>query len=94
MSPVCFFVVVVSTGAHNPTGCDPTDEQWGQLLEIIKNKGHLMFFDSAYQGFASGDAEADAKAFRRVVDSGFPVLLAQSFAKNFGKFFGVLSIKY
>ena len=35
-------------------------------------------------GFASGDAEADAKALRRVVDEGLPVMLAQSFAKNFG----------
>jgi len=35
-------------------------------------------------GFASGDAEADAKALRRVVQEELPVLLAQSFAKNFG----------
>jgi len=77
-------VLLLHACAHNPTGCDPTDEQWSKLLEVIKEKGHLIFFDSAYQGFASGDAEADAKALRRVVDAGFPVLLAQSFAKNFG----------
>jgi len=77
-------ILLLHACAHNPTGCDPTDEQWSQLLEVIKEKGHLIFFDSAYQGFASGDAEADAKALRRVVDAGFPVLLAQSFAKNFG----------
>lgn len=53
-------------------------------MEIIKKKGHLVFFDSAYQGFASGDAEADAKALRTVVNEGLPVMLAQSFAKNFG----------
>lgn len=35
-------------------------------------------------GFASGDAEADAKALRKVVEEGLPVMLAQSFAKNFG----------
>lgn len=77
-------ILLLHACAHNPTGCDPTDEQWTQLLDVIKEKGHLIFFDSAYQGFASGDAEADAKALRRVVDAGFPVLLAQSFAKNFG----------
>ncbi len=77
-------ILLLHACAHNPTGCDPTDEQWEQLLEVIKAKGHLIFFDSAYQGFASGDAEADAKALRKVVDAGFPVLLAQSFAKNFG----------
>jgi aspartate aminotransferase len=39
---------------------------------------------SSGQGFASGDAEADARALRRVVEEGLPVMLAQSFAKNFG----------
>jgi len=77
-------ILLLHACAHNPTGCDPTELEWTKLLEVIKAKGHLIFFDSAYQGFASGDAEADAKALRRVVDAGFPVLLAQSFAKNFG----------
>jgi aspartate aminotransferase len=77
-------IILLHACAHNPTGCDPSDDQWTTLLSIIERKGHLIFFDSAYQGFASGDAEADAKALRRVVSAGFPVLLAQSFAKNFG----------
>lgn len=77
-------ILLLHACAHNPTGCDPTDEEWSKLLDVIKTKGHLIFFDSAYQGFASGDAEADAHALRRVVDAGFPILLAQSFAKNFG----------
>lgn len=77
-------ILLLHACAHNPTGCDPTEEQWSQLIKLINEKGHLVFFDSAYQGFASGDAEADAKALRRVVDEGLPVLLAQSFAKNFG----------
>jgi aspartate aminotransferase len=77
-------ILLLHACAHNPTGCDPTEEQWGQLMSLIETKKHLVFFDSAYQGFASGDAEADAKALRRVVNAGLPVLLAQSFAKNFG----------
>lgn len=77
-------IILLHACAHNPTGCDPTDEQWDQLLEVIRQKQHLIFFDSAYQGFASGDAEADANALRRVFQAGFPMLLAQSFAKNFG----------
>ena len=51
--------------------------------------------DSAYQGFASGDAEADAAALRRVLDDGPSLLLAQSFAKNFGLYgerVGTLSV--
>ena len=40
--------------------------------------------DCAYQGFASGDAEKDAFSIRKFLDDGHSLLLAQSFAKNFG----------
>lgn len=70
--------------AHNPTGLDPTQDQWSELAEVMKKKNHLAFFDSAYQGFASGDAELDAWAVRHFVKNGNNVCLAQSYAKNFG----------
>merc|ERR1712224_408255 len=50
----------------------------------MKAKGHVPFFDSAYQGFATGDADADASAVRQFVGDGHLICLAQSFAKNFG----------
>jgi aspartate aminotransferase, mitochondrial len=77
-------IILLHACAHNPTGCDPTMEQWKMIADVLENKGHVAFFDSAYQGFASGDAERDAAALRYVVGRGLPVLLAQSFAKNFG----------
>lgn len=43
-----------------------------------------MFFDSAYQGFASGSLDKDAWAIRYFVSEGFELLVAQSFSKNFG----------
>eukprot|EP00802_Teleaulax_amphioxeia_P011965 Tamp_12003.p1 GENE.Tamp_12003~~Tamp_12003.p1 ORF type:complete len:409 (-),score=117.63 Tamp_12003:322-1548(-) len=70
--------------AHNPTGVDPTMEQWKEISAAVKAKGHICFFDSAYQGFASGDAEKDAAAVRHFVAEGHDVILCQSFAKNFG----------
>jgi len=70
--------------AHNPTGVDPTMEQWKEISSAMKAKGHLVFFDSAYQGFASGDANKDAAALRHFVAEGHDVILAQSYAKNFG----------
>merc|ERR1712127_336428 len=70
--------------AHNPTGIDPTPEQWSLISKAIKAKQHHVLMDSAYQGFASGDAEADASALRSFVADGHSLLLAQSFAKNFG----------
>ncbi|KAL4571649.1 hypothetical protein LXL04_018412 [Taraxacum kok-saghyz] len=50
--------------AHNPTGVDPTEEQWKEMSYQFKVKGHFAFFDMAYQGFASGDPEKDVKSIR------------------------------
>jgi len=77
-------IILLHACAHNPTGCDPTTEEWNEIYQTILERGHVAFFDSAYQGFASGDSEQDASALRNAVDQGLPVLLAQSFAKNFG----------
>ncbi|GBG24679.1 Aspartate aminotransferase, mitochondrial [Hondaea fermentalgiana] len=81
--------------AHNPTGSDPTMDQWREISDVMKTKKHVPFFDCAYQGFASGDAEKDAGAIRLFVDEGHQVLLGQSFAKNFGLYgerVGALSV--
>lgn len=47
---------------------DPTPEQWRELSALYKKKGHALFFDAAYLGFASGDAEKDAFALRQVLE--------------------------
>lgn len=47
-------------------GVDPTEEQWKELSALYKKKGHALFFDAAYLGFASGNAEKDAFALRQV----------------------------
>ncbi|KAI1193381.1 aspartate aminotransferase [Nemania serpens] len=70
--------------AHNPTGVDPTQEQWREISQAVKGRGHFAFFDMAYQGFASGDTDKDAFALRHFIDEGHNVCLAQSFAKNMG----------
>lgn len=77
-------VIILHACAHNPTGCDPTHEQWQEIAEIVKEKNLFPLFDSAYQGFASGDLDKDAWAIRYFVGKGFETLIAQSFAKNFG----------
>lgn len=77
-------VIVLHACAHNPTGCDPTEKQWEQIADVIKERGLFPFFDSAYQGFASGDLEKDSWAVRYFVSKGFELLCSQSFAKNFG----------
>jgi len=77
-------IILLHACAHNPTGCDPSNAQWEKIAKVLLRKHHVCFFDSAYQGFASGDSEKDAWALRYVVSTDVPVLLAQSFAKNFG----------
>lgn len=77
--------------AHNPTGVDPSIEQWKEISQVCLQQGHLPFFDMAYQGFASGDADRDAFAVRQFVKDGHKILLAQSFAKNMVRLSAVYS---
>lgn len=70
--------------AHNPTGIDPTPEQWKEISNAVKSGEHYAFFDMAYQGFASGDTDKDAYPLRMFISEGHNVMLAQSFAKNMG----------
>ena len=70
-------VFLLHACAHNPTGVDPTREQWGQIADIVLEKGHYAFFDCAYQGFASGDLDRDAWAVREFVKRGVPLLVCQ-----------------
>lgn len=77
-------VVILHVCAHNPTGCDPTREQWKQIADVMERRKLFPFFDSAYQGFASGDPDHDAWSVRYFVERGFELFAAQSFAKNFG----------
>lgn len=65
-------------------GFDPSRAQWDELSALMKSKDHIVFFDNAYQGFASGDSEQDAYSIRKFVKDGHRIVLAQSFAKNFG----------
>ena len=50
----------------------------------MKRKNHFICFDSAYQGFASGDLNKDAYALRLFQKEHDRIMLFQSFAKNFG----------
>ena len=88
-------IVLLHACAHNPTGVDPTPDQWKKISQVTKERGHILFFDLAYQAFASGDAATDAGAVRSFIEDGHLPLVVQSFAKNFGLYgerVGALSI--
>ncbi|MBX3706480.1 MAG: aspartate/tyrosine/aromatic aminotransferase [Pseudomonadales bacterium] len=75
-------IVVLHVCCHNPTGADPTAEQWGRIIEIVRAGQLVPILDLAYQGFANG-LDADAEPVRRFVAAGVPALVANSFSKNF-----------
>jgi aspartate aminotransferase, cytoplasmic len=77
-------IILLHACAHNPTGVDPTQDQWKRIAEVVRAGNHFPFFDCAYQGFASGDLAQDAWAVRYFVEQGFELCVAQSYAKNFG----------
>ncbi|KAI0561108.1 aspartate aminotransferase [Gracilaria domingensis] len=79
-------IVVFHGCAHNPTGADPSEADWQRILEVVKSKKLVPFFDNAYQGFAFGNLDTDAWSTRLFVESGIDMFVAQSYAKNMGMY--------
>ncbi|SFP54540.1 amino acid aminotransferase [Variovorax sp. 770b2] len=87
-------VVLLHPCCHNPTGIDPSREEWARLLDAMAQRALLPFFDMAYQGFAES-LDDDAWAVRECVRREIPCLVASSYSKNFslyGERVGALSI--
>ncbi|MHC5061489.1 MAG: amino acid aminotransferase [Planctomycetota bacterium] len=76
-------IVLMHGCCQNPTGIDPTIEQWKEILEVASQQKFIPLLDFAYQGLANG-IEEDAAGVRLFCDSGLELLIASSFSKNFG----------
>lgn len=76
-------VVLLHGCCHNPTGVDPTAEQWQTIAEVLAERDVLPLIDFAYQGFAEG-LDEDAAGLRAVMGKCDEVLICSSFSKNFG----------
>jgi aspartate aminotransferase len=88
-------VVLLQSGAQNPTGCDPSPDQWRELASIFSQRGHLAFFDAAYPGFASGDIDTDLEGVRLFAEHEIPLVFVSTYGKSFGLYserVGILSI--
>ncbi|MDP5254673.1 MULTISPECIES: aromatic amino acid transaminase [unclassified Vibrio] len=68
---------------HNPTGIDPTFEQWQQFSTLCQQKKLIPFIDIAYQGFGA-TPEEDAAGLRLMIDEHEQVLVTASCSKNMG----------
>ncbi len=87
-------IVVLHACCHNPTGVDPSTEQWSRILEIVRSRGQIPFLDLAYQGFGEGP-DADAAVVRRFAATPGALFVASSFSKSFslyGERVGALSV--
>lgn len=68
---------------HNPSGIDPTADQWRQIADTLAERGVLPVLDFAYQGFGEG-IEEDATGLREFCRPGAELIVCGSFSKNFG----------
>jgi aromatic-amino-acid transaminase len=87
-------IVVLHACCHNPTGVDPTPEQWQRILGVVRARGLVPFLDLAYQGFGDG-IDADATVVRSFAATPGPLLVTSSFSKSFslyGERVGALSV--
>jgi aspartate/tyrosine/aromatic aminotransferase len=76
-------LVLLHGCCHNPTGCDPTEQQWKEISSLMLKKKLIPFFDVAYQGFGDG-LEEDAFAVRYFAEQGHEMLVSFSYSKIFG----------
>ena len=76
-------VVVLHACCHNPTGVDPTPDQWRAIADVVSERGLLPLVDFAYQGFGEG-LDEDAAGLHAVLDAVDEAIVCSSFSKNFG----------
>ena len=87
-------VVVLHACCHNPTGVDPTFEQWKQIADVVKQNQLVPFLDIAYQGFGDGLQE-DAAVVRMFAEQDLTMFISSSFSKSFslyGERVGALTV--
>ena len=87
-------VVLLHGCCHNPTGVDPSPDQWSQIAQVLARRHLLPLIDIAYQGFADG-LEVDAFGLRAVAQAVPQLLVCSSFSKNVGLYnerVGALSV--
>ena len=78
-------ILILHPCAHNPTGCDLSQEQWKQVAEVMRRRQLFPVLDCAYQGFASGDLDRDGWTIRYMLEEEkLNGLVCQSFSKSMG----------
>ncbi|MCW8893131.1 MAG: aspartate/tyrosine/aromatic aminotransferase [Deltaproteobacteria bacterium] len=76
-------VILLHGCCHNPTGIDPTPEQWSKIGALLAERGILPLVDFAYQGLGNG-IEEDREGLLELTKKVKQMLICSSFSKNFG----------
>ena len=75
-------IVLLHGCCHNPSGADPSPEQWQKIAEVVIRRGLIPFIDLAYHGLGDG-LDKDLEVLRALAPAP-QLLLAYSCSKNFG----------
>ncbi len=87
-------VVLFHACCHNPSGLDPSAEQWRAITDVLLERELVPFIDMAYQGFAK-NLDDDAFAIRHMASNLPEMIVTSSCSKNFGLYrdrVGTLSV--
>lgn len=76
-------IVLLHACCHNPSGLDPSADEWRAIAAVIAERELLPFVDMAYQGFAR-DLDGDAFMIRLLANSVPEMIVSSSCSKNFG----------
>jgi aspartate aminotransferase len=76
-------VLLLHACCHNPSGVDPSAEQWRAITDVVIERELVPFIDMAYQGFATG-LDQDAFAVRHMAGRVAEMVVSSSCSKNFG----------
>ena len=76
-------VVLLHACCHNPSGIDPTPDEWSRIGEVLARRNLLPLIDYAYQGFGRGLRE-DSQGILALLEHCPEAIIASSYSKNFG----------
>ena len=76
-------LVLFHACCHNPSGLDPSEDEWRQIADLVVERELVPFIDMAYQGFAES-LDADAFSVRHLAGRVPEMIVSTSCSKNFG----------
>ena len=76
-------IVLLHACCHNPSGLDPSVEEWQAIADVLLESKLVPFLDMAYQGFVE-NLDDDAYPVRLMAERFPEMIVVSSCSKNFG----------